>query len=346
LQEDKTILLLDKEEIASGGSGAAGAFVAPKFAKSGELKELMHDSFLYSMSFYTQNFPTAFSKVKLLHSAIDEKTSQMLQAYKETTTLIELEKDDEVQKISSQSESIFLEAGVVDAKKMCENLSEGVTFTKMEVNSLSKEGDFWILNGTLKSKNVILATGAYNKIVDEEYIKIRGIWGHRIEIKTSTKNNYSLHKYLSISPSKNGIMAIGATHNLNYHPQTSKESYNIEEGRVELLEKANKMLELNDVEIVKDFVGLRSGSVDYMPMIGSLVDSKATYEKEINLRTKRVSYDEFSYHKGLYIINGSSGYGFVFAPYLAKILKEHILNDTKIAKNIDIARYFAREARK
>lgn len=346
VKEGKSVLLLDKTDIASGGSGAAGAFIAPKFAKSGELKELMHNSFLYSMAFYEQKFPSAFSKVKLLHIATDEKTSQMLKAYKTTTTISQLEKNTELEMLANGSESIFLEAGVVDAPKMCQLLSKDVEFQKLEITSLKYRDERWILNDTIESKNVIVATGAYKQIVQEPYIKIRGIWGHRIEVETSTTNNYSLHKYLSISPSKDGVIAIGATHDLNYHPDKTKEPYDIQKGRIELLEKASKMISLKDPKVIKDYVGLRSGSVDYMPIIGGVVDSDATYDKGINLRTKRVSYDEFCYYKGLYIINGSSGYGFVFAPYLAKILKEYILEGKKIAKNIDLARYFARDARK
>ena len=346
VKEGSSVLLLDKEAIASGGSGAAGAFVAPKFAKSGELKELMHNSFIYSMAFYEKNFPSAFSKVELLHMATDEKTSQMLRAYKESTTLPQLPMNDDVKRLAGDDEAIFIEAGVVDAAKMCHLLCEGAEFAKVDVERLERVGQKWVVNETIEAKNVILATGAYKKVIDESYLKIRGIWGHRIEVKTSTQNRYSLHKYLSISPSKDGIIAIGATHNLSYHPQTSSEPYDLQQGRVELLDKAKKMLDFEELEVVKDFVGLRSGSVDYMPLIGSVVDAKKSYAQGKNFRKKGVSYKEFIYYENLYMINGSSGYGFVFAPYLAKMLKAHILEGAALEKSVDVARYFAREARR
>ena len=345
-KESKSVVVFDKDCIGCGGSGAAGAFIAPKFAKSGELKELMHNSFLYSMDFYENNFNQFFKKVDLLHIASNEKTSSMLKAYKQTTTLKLLKDNSEIKKIAKDSEYIFLKAGVVDAKNMTKKLCSYSEFIKENIVKIEKKRDFWLLNDKFRAKNIILATGAYRKIVDEDYIKIRGIWGHRIDIKTSTKNDYSIHQFVSISPSKDGIISIGATHNLNYHPQYSTDKYNFDEGRAELLENAKKTLPLEDIKIIKDYVGLRSGSVDYMPMIGKVVNSKKSYAKGINLRTKRVKYSDFEYYDNLYIINGSSGYGFVFAPYLAKKLKDFILYDKDIDKNIDIARFFAREARK
>ena len=53
----KNIALFDEKGIANGGSGAAGAFISPKFSKEGELKNLLHDAFQYSMAFYEKYFP-------------------------------------------------------------------------------------------------------------------------------------------------------------------------------------------------------------------------------------------------------------------------------------------------
>jgi len=61
-QAGKKVIIFDMDGIASGGSGAAGAFIAPKFSKSGELKELLHDAFVYSMDFYEKNFTNLFTK--------------------------------------------------------------------------------------------------------------------------------------------------------------------------------------------------------------------------------------------------------------------------------------------
>ena len=61
---------------------------------------------------------------------------------------------------------------------------------------------------------------------------------------------------------------------------------------------------------------------------------------------KKYSSEEFSYYPNLYMINGSAGYGFVLGPYLAKILKEYILNAKEIDKSLSPERFFTRWAKR
>ena len=337
----KKVILFDEGGIASGGSGAAGAFISPKFSKSGELKEILHDAFIYSMEFYEKNFPALLTKAQLLHIAKDDSDAEILSMYKEKTSLKLLDLESELQ------ESLSINAGIVNAKKMCEAMAKSAKFVKQKVDSLEYIDGVWMINETYMAKEVVLATGAYESIVKEPYIKLRGVWGHRIDIKTSTSNPYSIHQFVSISPSCDGELAIGATHNVHYHPQTATQDYDIESGRKELLQKASRTINLENVEVVRDYTGLRSGSFDYMPMVGSLVLSRETLQnKKINFYVKKADYSEYDYYPNLYMINGSGGYGFVLAPYLAKILSEHILSDKEISDRLSPARFFARWAKK
>lgn len=337
----KKVLILDEQAIAAGGSGAAGAFISPKFSKAGELKELIHDAFLYSTEFYEKNFPHIYTKTRLLHLAKDDKDAEILKEYKKNTSL-KLYEDD-----SADVEYVSLDSGIVDAKSMCEALCAGAEFKKEKVTSLVYEDSYWVLNDTYAAKELVLATGAYRSLLDEEYIQLRGVWGHRIDIKTSTVNEKSIHQFVSISPSKDGVLAIGATHNVHYHPETSEEEYDMSEGRVELLDKATRTLDLRDVTIVKDYVGLRSGSFDYLPLLGPIVDSKTTLSfGEKNIRVKKPDFSNFTYYPNLYMINGNGGYGFVLAPYLAKKLKEHILEGKEIENILNPARFFARSVKR
>lgn len=337
----KKILLLDKEGIAGGGSGAAGAFISPKFSKAGELKELLHEAFLYSMAFYEEHFSHIFKRVQLVHLAQDESDAQTLRIYKEQTVLELLEVAGEVR------EYVSINAGVVDAKRMCEAMAKSAEFLKEEVTSLIYDDGVWIINDAYSAKEVVLATGAYLPIIQEPYIQLRGVWGHRIDVKTTTANPYSLHQFVSISPSSDGVLAIGATHNVHYHPQTAQEPYEINAGREELLEKAARTLKLENVEIIKDYMGLRSGSFDYLPMVGPLVLSQETLlSGSLRLKVKNADFEEFSYYPNLSMINGSGGYGFVLAPYLAKILKEHIISAKKVSDRVAPARFFARWAKR
>lgn len=317
MQKGKSIIIFDMNGVASGGSGAAGAFISPKFSKGGELKEIIDKAFIYSMDFYEKNFPHLFRKTNLIHTAQDN------------------------------SEVFTLESGIVNAEAMCNSLCKGAKLIESKVETLIYDDGLWVINETYSAASVVLATGAYEQVIKEPYIQLRGIWGHRIDVKTSTKNENALHKFVSISPSKDGVLSIGATHNVHYHPETSKEPYDIESGRAELLEKAAHSIELEDVEVIKDYTGLRSGSFDYMPLVGSLVMSKVTLESShINFKVKKADYEKYDYYPNLYMINGNGGYGFVLAPYLANILTEHILSAKKISDRISPARFFHRWAKK
>jgi len=350
-KEGKKVLLMDMDGIAHGGSGAAGAFISPKFSKAGELKELIGDAFVYSMNFYEKNFPHLLKKSQLLHIAKDENDEEILNSYKETTELELLSASQEVLELLHTQEDIneyvSINAGVVNAASMCEAMAKSAKFIKQKVQSLEYDDDRWVINETYSAKNVVLATGAYEAVVKEPYMQLRGVWGHRIDIKTTTQNPNSIHQFVSISPSSNGELAIGATHNVHYHPQSATEPYDIAAGRAELLEKASRTLRLEDVEVVRDYTGLRSGSFDYMPLVGSLVLSNETLQnKNIRFKVKNPDYTEYAYYSNLYMINGNGGYGFVLAPYLANVLKEHILRAKKISKRVSPARFFARWAKK
>ena len=351
MKEGKRVILFDKKGIASGGSGAAGAFISPKFSKAGELKELLHEAFVYSCDFYEKNFPLCFTKATLTHIAKDEADDEALHVYKQKTTLKLKKIPKNLEQLLTQEakkrESISLEAGVIDAKRVCHAMSCGAQFVKEKVERLIFNDDYWVINETYSAKNVVLATGAYDMLIEEPYIHIRAIWGHRIDITTTTKNPSSVHQYVSLSPSNDGILAIGATHNVHYHPEKTKEPYDIEQGRVELLKKATQTMHLENVKVIQDYTGLRSGSFDYLPMVGSLVLSNETLLTcKDSLYVKKPDFREYVYYPKLTMINGSGGYGFVLAPYLAKILTEYILHGKEISKTINPARFFARWARK
>ena len=350
-QVGKKVILFDMEKIANGGSGAAGAFISPKFSKAGELKELLHDAFVYSMDYYEKYFPHLIDKSPLLHIAKDESDEEALRIYKEKTSLELLTpSNEEIRQLRPQAwtkEIISLNAAVVHAQHMCQAMAKSAKFVKQEVKSVVYDDGFWIIDETYSAKEVILATGAYEKIIKEPYINLRGVWGHRIDVQTSTINKNSLHQFVSISASHEEKLAIGATHNVHYHPQMSKEPYDVESGQKELLQKALETLKLNNIKVLKDYMGLRSGSFDYLPLVGELVMSKETLnDKSINFKTKKPDYDTYTYYPNLTMINGSGGYGFVLAPYLANILKNHIIKGSKIDKKIIPARFFYRYAKK
>ncbi len=351
IKEGKRVILFDEEGIAGGGSGAAGAFISPKFSKSGELKEMINSAFTYSYDFYAKNFPNSFQQAQLVHIAKDEAEDETLRIYKKNTTLALLKMPDNMKTQLSENakkrEYVSIDAGIVNAQSVCNAMACGAKLVQEKVESLVYDDAFWIVNESYSAKHIVLATGAYDMLIPEPYIKLRGVWGHRIDVKTTTKNENSMHQFVSISPKQGGHLAIGATHNVHYHPQKNTEPYDIEQGRKELLQKASQTIILENVTVVKDYTGLRSGSFDYMPLVGPLVLSKETLFTCKNiLHVKKPDFKEYMYYPNLSMINGSGGYGFVLAPYLAKTLTEHILHGKAISERISPARFFARWAKK
>jgi tRNA 5-methylaminomethyl-2-thiouridine biosynthesis bifunctional protein len=342
------VTVFEKDKIAGGGSGAAGAFLSPKFVKTSKLKNLINNSLDIALKFYDENFTECINRYNLLHIAKDEKDAKNLKYVKSHNEFELLNNPPFI----PNNEYIYIsKSAIVDAKKLIYELLKNVTFINQNITTIRKKDDYWVLNDKYKAKKVILSTGAYkNDFLNEEYMKkaIRGIWGHRIDIKTTTKNDISIHQFVSISPNKNGVISIGATHNVHYHPQTSKETYCMQSAQEELLQKASRTIPLENVQIIKDYMGLRSGSSDYLPIIGEFVDSKKTFEalSRRELEFKKQDFSKYIYHKGLYTINASAGYGFVLAPYLADTLVKNILYDKEIDTSLQVARFFARYARR
>lgn len=345
------VALIDQGGIASGGSGAAGAFISPKISKEGVLKEIMAEAHLEALEFYTTFFPQHTLQKPLLHIANSSLESDKVELFKRESDLEHSEINNKLKSALSaeavNSSSIYFSKGaVVDAQGVCEALVQGIDFFRAKVETPLYEEGLWKI-GNVSAKHLVLCIGAYPKLLPIEYVGLRGIWGHRIDIETTTDLPTILHHHVSISPtSQEGIMAIGATHDVHFSPFGSS-LYDPEEGRRELLAKASKTLKLVGIKVLRDYTGLRSGSNDYLPMLGSLVDATATLALHPHLRHgKAVSSSEYVYYPHLTMINGSGGYGFVLAPYLAKKLKEYLVEGKPLDKRLSPTRFFPRWAKK
>lgn len=350
-QAGLNVALIDLAGIAAGGSGAAGAFISPKISKAGELKEIMSQAHAEALEFYTTHFPQ-FTLVKpLLHIANNPKEGDKVESFKHETHLKHSTLPHSIQTLLSEealhSASIYFDIGaVVDAQGVCHAMGEGIDFYLLKVEQLTQTDGLWHV-GELSAKHLILTIGAYPKLLPIDYVGLRGIWGHRIDIETSTHIPCILHHHVSISPTTHaGVVAIGATHDVHYSPFGGEE-YDMEQGRVQLLEKASKTLKLNNINILKDYVGLRSGSNDYLPMLGSLVDADATLEKFPHIQHgERVDPSEYIYYPNVTMINGSGGYGFVLAPYLAMRLREWLVEGKELNPALSPSRFFPRWAKR
>ena len=144
-----------------------------------------------------------------------------------------------------------------------------------------------------------------------------------------------------------GCGAIGATHDVHYHPQTAAEPYDYEQGRAQLLANAAKTVSLENVEVLKDYTGLRSGSNDYYPLVGPVADAEASVRKCPELaKGKKAAAEELVYYPELYMINGTGGYGFVMGPLLARYLAASFLEGKAVPKALDPTRFLYRWAKR
>ncbi len=349
-QSGLSVVLIDKEGIAAGGSGAAGAFISPKFSKSGPLKEVVEEAYSFSLGFYNANFPEHIINAPLLHIAKHDDEDAKVAAFKASTTLDIGEPPPETLALLHDEpkahESVYLQqSAVVDAAAMCEALCRDVAYLNEEIDDLLYEDGCWSV-GSVKARRVVLATGAYRKLIDEEYIKLRPVWGHRIDAKIGVQMDAIVHHLLSISVTKpDGTVGIGATHDVHFHPDAGEE-YDLETGRKELLEKTRATLKLDAIDVVRDYTGLRSGTNDYMPIIGPLVDTEASLAAFPELLQGVKTTKHLTYHPEVYMINGSGGYGYVLAPYLAQKLCEHIVNDAPFDASLLPERFFYRSVKR
>ena len=139
-QKGQKVLVLDKNGIASGGSGAAGAFVSPKIGKGAPLQKLTNEAFEYAKDFYLSNCPTFFHQTGVIRIPKDEADAKKFSAYQsyndnryENYTKEQLEPLG----IKACFESFYFpEAGVCDAQEVCHFLLHNIDVVVYEVKEI------------------------------------------------------------------------------------------------------------------------------------------------------------------------------------------------------------------
>ena len=332
-QHTKDILIIDKNsEICGGASKAAGAFLSPLLGKKNEFKTLVSEALRFSTKFYKDNFPQFIINNGVLRIPKNSDDEQKFLNYEHD---FEFEQKD--------GGAFFPIGSLVFSQKMAQAMCENVEhLLNYEVTSLEFLNDYWIINGEIKAKNVILSTGAKIELAQESYIKIRPVWGQRIIVKSDLSVSHNYHKNCSISPNVDGFVSIGATH----HRFVYEKETTLEDSK-KLLELANEILPIGDPQIVNSLGGARSASEDYFPILGQIIDSKATLNQfAYIIHGTKVSTERFTRYKNLFIINGVGGRGFVLSPYLAKMLCDFIFDNLSLNPKILADRFFLREVRK
>lgn len=363
LENENTLLLDKNEDVAMGASGAAGAFMSPLLGKPNKFKDLVTKALTFSVDYYQTHFSSEIINNGVIRIPKNKEDAQKFEGYKDSM-------DFEYKK---EEAGYFFDIGSrVNSYNICHKLSQKCDKKfNYDVKHIEfKEGVWWINEGEIKTKNLILTTGHDVQLVNEAYFNIRAIWGQKIDISTTTCIPVNYHKECSLASSvkseKNNeyLSAIGATHhrfeiktsfsknylneeNLNKMSEFGYTQSVIDSDTQDLLDKASRIKTLENITVLDVKVGARASSVDYFPMVGQVINSKVTMDMFPHLKNGTHVQDErFSYYENLFVLNGVGGRGFVLSTYLAKNLVDFIKNNKTLDEEIVSNRLFKRWVRK
>jgi len=343
IKENQKVLVLDKNGIASGGSGAAGAFVSPKIGKGSALQTLTNEAFVFAKEFYLSTCPEYFHQTGVIRIPKDEADAQKFSEYEKfNDTTYENYTKEKLQSLGIDvgfDSFFFPDAGACDAMEICEFLFQDINVLKYDVEELIKENGLWTV-GEYKAKNIILATGFESNLTDLRYMGIRGTWGTRGDFSSKLALEVSMHQSMSVGANVDGIIKLGATHEKEVKEVVTCK----EEQALSLKEKASSLIETLDLELVETYCGMRAGSKDYFPLVGKVIDAHMmldTYPAIV-----RGAKPALEYVDNLYVLNGLGGRGFVFAPLMAKVLAEHMVEGKEVDKRMNPDRLFLKWCRK
>ncbi|MBA1419702.1 MAG: FAD-dependent oxidoreductase [Epsilonproteobacteria bacterium] len=359
-KQNQKVLVVDKNGIASGGSGAAGAFVSPKIGKGSALQTLTNEAFMYAKEFYLSTCAEYFHQTGVIRIPKDEMDAQKFSEYEKfNDTTYENYSKEKLQSFGIKADFdsfYFPDAGDCDAPQVCEYLLKDIEVQICNIEEIVYKDGMWnvlrqaqeptinkvaeSVEVKAKAKNIILATGYESNSADLRYMGIRGTWGTRGDFSSKLELNVSMHQSMSVGANVDGIIKLGAT-----HEKMVKEPVECSDTQaLSLQEKASDMIDTSDLKLVKTYCGMRAGSKDYFPSVGQVID--VPYMLETYPAIVRGAKPELEYIDNLYVLNGLGGRGFVFAPLMAKLLAEHILEDNDIDKRVNPDRLFLKWCRK
>ena len=352
----KKVAIVDKEGIAKGASGAAGAFLSPLPGKKNPYNSLVNSALDYSIDFYEKLLPDTLRKKGVLRVSNDNFDKDKLEGNELDYKYLD---SNELLKSSNKFKDIdgyfYSNAAILNPSDICEYLVKDCDFYQKNVDELKRIDGYYHFED-LKAKNIILAQGVNTPLINYPYVKISPMFGLKIDVKTSTNVPFNIHKSISVSANKkDGTVAIGATQ--QNHSSVATECAttcdkcpfyvdNDKEDIESLIKQSKELIKLDNLEIVKISKGARATIKSYFPVVGKIIDYDSSIKKYPSIKNgTKIPEELLEYYPNIYTINALGSRGFVFGPYLANILKENILDEVDIPKDISLEKLFYKMAR-
>ena len=355
-RQGKKVVVVDREAIAGGASGAAGAFLSPLPGKKNPYNSLVNRALYFSLKFYQDLLPEAVDKKGVLRIENKNFNREKLQDNSIDHEYYNTQKLQELSEEFMETDGYFYEnAAVLEPAAICNKLLQGCDYFTKDITEISFEENFYSVED-IRAKNIILAQGVSDSLIELPYMKISPIFGLRIDVKTTTNIPFNIHKSISVSTNKSdGLVSIGAT-NERHDTEDMKclttcdkciFYVNREKEQIEsLLKQADELIKLHDLEVVKVYKGARATIKSYFPIIGKAIDYENSIKKYPSIKNgTKIPPKLLDYYPNMYVINALGSRGFVLGPYLAKILGENILQNKEIPKEVSLEKLFYKMAR-
>jgi len=309
------VAVVEQQEIGAGGSGAAGAFISPRIGKGGPIQRWTNEAFRYCVEFY-KNSPHFYPTGLLRLPKDGEDFSKVVMD-------VEHERKD--------GGFFFPKAGVVRARPHLEGLLRNIDVIYAKATPTFKDGVVEVAG--VKAPHLILATGAWDELLDVAYLRIGKTSGVRFDLRSDLALPYSIHKKVSISANLDGIVSIGATHQRLDTPSRPQPPSM-------LFEEAKKMVGEFRYRIEQMYCGVRSSVNDHLPIVGELASALP--------KVKNFKHFDFAQipKRNVSIVGGLGGRGFVFGPFVGDMLARHLIDNEPIPKELDVDRYVVRYLKK
>ncbi len=199
---------------------------------------------------------------------------------------------------------------LVDSYRRYLNIQKIIRFEKFDYSSLETKPN--IQYKDIEADSIVCSEGyGIKQNPFFNHLPLNGTKGELITIHApQLKVNFLVKSTLFVLPLGNDLYKIGATFNW-----TDKASKSSKEGRDELVEKLNKVIEV-PYKIVNQTAGIRPTVKDRRPLVGKHPENQ-----------------------NMAVLNGLGTRGVMIAPWAANQLYNHLENDLDLDKEIDIKRF-------